>query len=425
MKLLLVRKPVLVVCGLMIVYYIIMLLYYEYFICPNYAFYKFFLDVNERKLIETRIIFVLFLALSVLVARFSEFMYSIFIFFIVFFLVPGLITYSHSDEIPGPLYAIVVLLLALSVVSIVRIKIPALVSKPITPGALLLMIGLVLIPIVLRFGTYFDSRNLLLQEINRTRDTFAINNNAFINYFLPWLVRAVLPLSLIFFLIRKKYLHGLAILFVTLYLYSISGEKMTYITCFTVLFFFIAGDGYIAKVKYFSMALIVALLVLPVVDYLLDAGHVLKGTFVMRMFFFPSELNYLYFDFFEGSPLHFSSSSIFNWFFTYPFNEPVGFIISETYYHTSTMNANNGIISDGYMNLGYWGIGINILIVCAIFIFFNSIDLDPRYLGIFFCLVFVFLSAPMMSVFITCGLWIICVMAMSIMRREPIGRESP
>jgi hypothetical protein len=62
---------------------------------------------------------------------------------------------------------------------------------------------------------------------------------------------------------------------------------------------------------------------------------------------------------------------------TYPYDRPIGFIIGQNYINAAEMNANNGIIGDGYMNLGYLGVGLNIAIVTAIFLFFNSIKSDP------------------------------------------------
>jgi hypothetical protein len=184
-----------------------------------------------------------------------------------------------------------------------------------------------------------------------------------------------------------------------------------------MLFFYFVGKDFFEKTKYFLIALILGLLILPLLD-LYANDHSLKGIFVMRMLFLPSQLNYYYFDFFQDSPLYFAESNFFKMFFTYPFERPIGYVISTVYFNYPEMNANNGIISDGYMNLGYPGIALNILIIVVIFLFFNSINVDARYLGIFFLLIFLFLSAPMLSMFVTSGLWIIFLFSLTIMRRE-------
>jgi hypothetical protein len=185
-----------------------------------------------------------------------------------------------------------------------------------------------------------------------------------------------------------------------------------------MLFFFYVGNDSVEKTKYFLILLIAGLMVIPLIDLFILQSHSLKGTFVMRTLFLPSHLNYFYFDFFTDKPLLYSESNFFKWFIDYPYDRPIGFIISEKYFAATDMNSNNGIISDGYMNLGYWGIAINILLISFIFLFFNSLDLDRRYLGIFFVMVFLFLSAPMLSMIITSGLWIIIIMSMTIMRQN-------
>jgi hypothetical protein len=241
------------------------------------------------------------------------------------------------------------------------------------------------------------------------------------NYLYNWLVKALFPLLMIFFLIRKRYLYAFITVLLFLYLYIISGNKIVYITLMVVFFFHFVGDDYFRKVKYFVLFLIAGLALLPLVDFYVLNSHSLKGIFVMRMLFLPSQLNYFYFDFFDGNPLYFAESNIFKLFVEYPFDQAVGYVISETYFSSSGMNANNGIIGDGYMNLGYWGVAINILIVSTIFLFFNSLDLDARYLGIFFLMIFLFLSVPMLSMFLTSGLWILCIMALTTMRQRELA----
>src|SRR5690606_10696418 len=139
----------------------------------------------------------------------------------------------------------------------------------------------------------------------------------------------------------------------------------------------------------------------------------------MRTLFLPSQLNYYYFDFFQNEYLYYSESNFFKWFFDYPFDRPIGFVISETYFDAPNMNASNGIIGDGYMNLGYAGVAINIVLVGLIFGFFNSLRLDARYLGIFFVVVFLLLSAPMLSMFVTSGLLLLFVTSASLMKWTP------
>lgn len=413
-----VKKAVLSTCIALVIYYFIMELYYTYFIVENYLRFGFALNSNSYKYWETKLLFIAVLALLILVSRTGEFIYAIIVFFIVFFLVPGLITYSMSDQIPGPLYSTVFMLLAIGVISNFRLKVLELKSNSLSNGLIIFLIVLAIVPIIFSFGIHLNLKNFILQDITATRDYYDENSSSIINYLYNWLVKAILPILLVYFLIRKRYSFALVVLLILIYLYVISGNKLVYITSFVVIFFFLVGKDYYYKIKYFLYALIFGLLILPLIDQFIFHSHSLKAVFVMRMLFLPSQLNYYYFDFFENNPLYFSESNFFNAFFSYPYQKPVGFVISETYFKASDMNANNGIISDGYMNLGYLGVGLNVTLISIIFLIFNSFHIDSRYLGVFFVMIFLFLSAPMLSMFITSGLWIIFLMGWTFMKTK-------
>lgn len=419
MKHFIIKKSVLFGCFALVFYYIIMELYYVHFITVEYQAYGFFLTIDLQKYIVTKFIFIFFLFFSFFISKRSEFIYAIFIFFFIFFLVPILITYSLSDRPPGPPYATVFLLLAIGTVSVLKFKLPPIQTYTFSYGLIMVLIIVAVLPIIYTFGIYFNFKNIFLAEVYSTRDQFGSNSSVGIDYLYNWLVKALIPIFLVFFLIHKRKGYAFISLILLLYLYMISGNKIVYITLFVMLFFFFIGNDYLEKTKYFLLALVIGLLLIPIPDYFFG-NHSFKGIFVMRMLFFPSQLNYYYFDFFNKNPLYFAESNFFNTFFTYPYDRPIGFIISETYFNFPEMNANNGIISDGYMNLGYPGVVLNIVLVSCIFLFFNSSNVDPKYLGIFFLMVFLFLSAPMLSMIITSGLWIIILMTFTFMKRKKL-----
>lgn len=143
-----IRKAVLWVFLFLTAYYLVMELYYVYFVSINYDRFRFAFDLNLQKYIESKILFALVLALLVFVSKTSEFMFSILVFFIVFFLVPSLITYSLSDQIPGPLYATVTLLFTLGAVSAFRIRIPRIKTETFSSGTDLFLILLTIVPII-------------------------------------------------------------------------------------------------------------------------------------------------------------------------------------------------------------------------------------------------------------------------------------
>lgn len=411
-----VKKSVVWSCLALITYYVILQVYYLYFVARSYTGFGFILDFNTIKCIESNLLFILILIQALFLSRKSDFIFAIFIFFNVLFLVPTLIIFSYSNLGRGPLYSIVAMIVTVGIVSSLRIKIPGIKGRRLSNGALMGILLLFLLPVVINFGFYINLNNIILEDVYDTRNMFAENSSRILDYLYNWLVKAIVPVLMAYYTIRKRYAYALFSLAVLLYLYIISGNKIVYISAFIMIFFLFIGKDYFQKVQYFLFALVVGLLLLPLVDHYVLNSHSFKGIFVMRTLFLPSRLNYFYFDFFKGTPLYFSESSIFNQFFEYPFDRPIGFIISETYFNSSEMNANNGVIGDGYMNVGYPGVALNIFLVACIFLFFNSLNFDSRYLGLFFLVLFLLLSVPMLTLFLTSGLWLIFLMSVSVMK---------
>jgi hypothetical protein len=331
---------------------------------------------------------------------------------------PNSIIYAFANEIRGPVYSIVLMLLLFTFVAPLKIKIKTLGSGKYFKTWFIASIATVLlIPIVILFKGDFNLKTLFLKDIYETRDVFSAIITPTVNYFYNWEVKIVVPIMLAFFLIKKKYLLSLLSFLILIYLFVISGNKSVYMTSLvTVFFFFIGGNSFVQKIKLFLFFLILGLIAIPIIDvYVLD-DFLLRGTFVMRTFFFPALLNYCYFDFFADLSLYFSENHFFNQFFTSPLELNSAYIISIVYFDTNEMYANNGIITDGFKNLGYWGVLILSSLLSLVFMFFNSVNINARFFGIFFIFVFFFLSFPMLTVFITGGLWMLVLFAMTIMK---------
>jgi hypothetical protein len=416
MKHFLVKKSVCWICFSLFIYYFILQVYYIYFVSVFYEQFGFIFEFSTAKYIEANLLFILIVAQAFFISRKSEFIFSVFVFFNILFLIPTLIIFSYSDLGRGPLYSIFALVAVLGVFSSAKIKIPDIKGSRLSNGLLMFFLLLILVPVIFNFGFYFNLKNIFLEDVYQTREVFTESSSLILDYVYNWLIKAIVPILFAYYAIRKRYNYAVITLGILLYLYIISGNKIVYITSFIMIFFLFTGKDYFQKVQYFLIALIVGLLLIPVIDYYVLDSHSFKGIFVMRTLFLPSRLNYFYFDFFRDNPLYFAESNLFNFFFKYPYDRPIGFIISETYFNAPDMNANNGIIGDGYMNLGYPGVVLNIIMVSCIFLFFNSLNIDSRYLGLFFVIVFLLLSVPMLSLFITSGLWIIFLMAMSVMK---------
>lgn len=398
--------------------------YYLLFLSENFNYIGFKLDFSIVKYTESKILFLIFIIMSGRLFKNSQFLYSVFILLLLFFFIPNSIMFGFMNHIRGPLYSISLLLFLFLNVATIKLPVRPIYlprkTKYFLAGGIALIL---LIPILLNFGFKFNINTLFLRDIYETRDIFSARISKLENYFYNWEAKTIIPVVLVFFLISKKYFFSIASFFILIYLYVISGNKAVYMTTLVTLFFYFLGNKYVYKIQYFLFFLICFFLIIPIVDVFVFDTVLFRGVLVMRPVFFPALLNYCYFDFFESTKLFFSENAIFNLFFQSPLDTKSAYKISEVYFNTSEMYANNGIISDGFMNLGYLGVFFLSALFGLIFMFFNSLSIDERYFGIFFIYVFFFLSAPMFTVIASGGLWILFFFSMFLMKKSIVGQN--
>ncbi len=414
------NKQFVMISVLLIVINFVFEAYYAFFMSDNFNYLGFKDDFSLIKYLEIKLLLSFFLVQSYFVFKKSHFVYAIYILLLLFFYLPNSIMFAFMNAIRGPVYSIALMLCLVALISPVRVKIKTIATQGYFKYLFITGIALImLIPIVLTFKFQFNLNTLLLQDIYETRAVFTEMISPLTNYLYNWEVKMVIPVLLAFLLIKRKYVFALVAFLVLIYLFVISGNKAVYATSVVTLFlYFVGGKDYLKKVKYLLFYLLIALIMIPVIDVFVLNGFLLRGTFVMRVFFFPALLNYCYFDFFADVKLFFSENHFFNQFFTSPYDLNSAYLISLEYFNTDEMYANNGLISDGFKNLGYWGVLLLSTLFSFIIMFFNSVKQDARYFGIFFVLIFLFLSAPMFTIIATGGVWILFLFALTVMKNK-------
>ena len=108
-----------------------------------------------------------------------------------------------------------------------------------------------------------------------------------------------------------------------------------------------------------------------------------------------------YFDFYENNHTYLSQS-FFNPFIEYNYSVNPSNLIGELYFNNSLVSANTGLIGDAFMNFGYIGILIYILIFSFLIIKLSS-KIPNIYYGLLLIQLFSFQNSPMTTVLITHG----------------------
>jgi hypothetical protein len=420
---LIVSKDFLRLKAMLLIIYIALELYYRYFVTAHYEYMGFVLNANIFKYLITKIIFVVLLALSYTLYRRSLFLYSIYLLLLFFFLIPNSILFSLGD-FPAPAFFSNVFFISVFLLSpYIKFSLPNL-TLPVKYRAItLLLIALIfLAPIILAFGSDINLKTLFLSEVYSTRDLFSKNLTGVTAYLYHWEAKTVIPVALVFFMISRRFgFIGLFIL-ILLYLYVISGNKIVYFTTMIVIFFYYIGKNYPSKTANFFFITIFLFALFPVLDYLFFAEPILMGTFVNRFLFIPALITNWYFDFFAGHPFYFAESHFFGMFVKSPYDMPVGFMLTDIYWNEPTVYANNGIVSDGFMNLGYIGVALFSVIFTLLFSLFNSLKIHRGFFGVFFGYIYLFLSVPFLSCFITGGIIVFIFLAVFLLNNNSSGQ---
>ncbi len=409
---------------LIVIIAIILEVYYKYLIVPEYDYFGFNLDFSISKYIISKIGLLALLLLSLVIYNRSKFLYTIYLLLVFFFYIPNSILFSMGNFPYAPFLSNLFFVASFVLSAFIKIKAPnfSIPEKYKAPTLIILSV-LFIAPIVYIFNDDVNLKTLLLKQIYKTRDVFSDKIAGYANYLYHLSVKTILPIALVFFMIKKKPAFIVLYVLLLLYLFVISGNKFVYFTSITLLCFYYVGKDYTSKIKYFFIATIVLFLIFPVIDYSIIKGvkPIFSGTFVNRFLFIPSLLTQWYFEFFDGKPFYFAESHFFNQFVKSPYDLPVGFLISKTYLNTTDTYANNGIVSDGFMNLGYIGVALFSLIFSALFAFFNSLKLNKGYYGLYFSYVYLILSAPLLGSFITGGILLFIFLAIFIIKEKEIG----
>ncbi len=291
-------------------------------------------------------------------------------------------------------------------------KVPV-INKKQALYLMLLITSIGVLPYLVVYGPYINLKNLLLLDVYQTRSAMGKLSNPYFGYTYSLFTKIIIPLIIIFALELKKYIWVVVgVLYLVLF-YLFGAHKTVYVGLLVVLIFYRFNYGqavkYLAK---YSSILVITCILLAMVGY--DYPWILS---FRRIHFIPTLLDICYLDFFDGNPLYWSES-VLKRFIEYPYDIRSTNLIGETYFRRSEVSANNGLISEGYMNLGALGVIINILLVSGYFMILNSLKIPAKYFGLFFLVIFSFISSSVFTVFLTHGALALLLVAVFLLNKK-------
>ena len=372
-------------------------------------------DLSAGRLaISLGIFFINLFCISIL--KKTKFVFIALSIFFVLLTIPSLIAFTSGEMYPVQLLVYHQLFFftffLFSYIKIDFSRIPVL-NKKQALYLLLIITTLGVIPYLLIYGPHINLKNLLFLDVYQTRSTMSSLSNPYFGYTYSLFTKIIIPLIIVFSLeLKNKVLALFGVLYLILF-YLFGAHKTVYVGLILVLVFYRwSYSQTVRKILKYSSLLIVLCVLLAMVKY--DYLWILS---FRRVHFLPTLLDISYYDFFDGKPLLWSES-VFKQFFEYPYAIRHENLIGEVYFNRPDMAANNGLISDGFMNFGSWGVALNVFIVSSYFMILNSLKIPAKYFGLFFLLIFSFISSSLSIVLITHGALALLLISIFILNHK-------
>ena len=278
---------------------------------------------------------------------------------------------------------------------------------------LLVLITIGILPYLLIYGRYINFSNLWLQDVYETRKAMGEVGNVYFGYTFSIFSKIMIPLFIVFSLeLKKYYFTVLGILYLVLF-YLFGAHKAVYAGLILVFVFYkLSYLTALRKMLKWSNILIVLSASLAYFSY--------DGLWILlfrRIHFLPGLLDVAYLDFFKNQPMYWSESVLKN-FIKYPFEMRHTYIIGGDYFGHYEMAANNGLIADGYMNMGTFGVLINVFIISGYFMVLNNLNISSKYFGLFMLVIFAFISSSVFTVFLTHGAFVLLLTSIFMLNEK-------
>ena len=273
---------------------------------------------------------------------------------------------------------------------------------------LIFLLILLLIPIIFSFGMRLNFELFLLKDIYKTRLAIRNISNPLVDYCIFWSSKVIIPIIIVYGLMFKKNIITLIGIVSLLLVFLISGaHKAILVSLFIILLFFFFNNYY---KKIFAFVFSVAcLLVIGMFLFEHFSFVTLEDLLVRRTLLDPSLLDVIYFDFFDNNHMYLSHS-IFKSFIDNPFDIQPSYVIGAKYFHNSLSNAGNGIISDGFMNFGMFGVIISILLSVLILCYITAAKLNPKFFGLIFIIIYGYSCTGILTNILTGGVFLIILL---------------
>lgn len=150
----------------------------------------------------------------------------------------------------------------------------------------------------------------------------------------------------------------------------------------------------------------------------LSAGSYILNDYVRRIFFVPASLFNTYYNYFVENYTYFTHSKLYSFFGQSEWKIPISLFIGEQVIGQKGLNANTGIIVEGFLSFGTIGVFISSLVFVLFLILVKKMNFNEKYFGVFFVYIYVINTSCIESLFITHGLLFLLIFSIYFIPKE-------
>ncbi|MBD1260011.1 oligosaccharide repeat unit polymerase [Maribacter polysiphoniae] len=380
--------------------FVIISIVYVFIIKDMYGYMGHDHDIKIAKVIIGWLFFIPMLFLGTKVK--GDFFYTIWHVIFVLYFFGQVMYYQFNDGIIQPVFAHSILLLVLFVCSFFKLNFSVIHFKGQMLSIVLLISIVLFVPIFIKYLPHVKLKNLLLADVYETRYYFREIQDRYFGYLSAPLSRVILPSLLIIGIVKKKFwLVGLSIFMIS-FIFLIGALKSIFIGMIAAVFFF-KGKAYIDKLHYL-LYLFFGLCFLGLLVFIITDNTFLVNSFVRRVLFTPARMDNSFYSFFGENPTFWSHNSIGEYFMDYPLEQSPNYYVGEVLLEKEGLNANVGLITEGYFSFGYIGVILHSLFIGFVFLILKHIKMNPIFFGLVFVYIYYMNTSFFTTLLLTHGL---------------------
>ena len=249
-----------------------------------------------------------------------------------------------------------------------------------------------------------------------------LSNVGMFGYLNSWSTKIFNIVLISFFLMKKRYSLSLLFVSIQVLIYGLSGHKEVLFSLLLLfmLYMFYKINNKITVTIYAILAGLICLYIYSIYS----PNNMLSSILIRRVFFIPSDLNFVYIDFFSENENILWTNGIFKTLGSYPYSKDPVFVIG-TYLGHPNMAANTGIFGSAFMQFGIIGVVLYIFILASYINIIQQFSNIPQWFlnSVFMMPIFtMFISSDLLTSLLTHG-GIIAIIMMFFLNNNQIGEQ--